>query len=273
MINNPSPAQVYWSALSDVGRFRKENEDSFLALLVEGRQIQRLGKYGESAIAGNSFIFAVSDGMGGANAGEFASRIAVDALTRYTSNKELPFGDEACQELLKMVFDQIHKEILKQSRAYEECRGMGATLSLCLLQKDRLHYCHVGDSRIYRYQTDDENHEPLTQDDHHVGWLYAQGKISEYQARNHPGRSVLQQVLGGKTQYLKPQTASLPTIVGDTYVICSDGVIEGLANRALRRVTHQAKPDGERTQAERIVRTAVEENGRDNATAVVFRLQ
>lgn len=268
----PKPTEVHWSALSDIGRFRKDNEDAFLALLVDGRQIHRLGKYGDSPVDGNSFIFAVSDGMGGANAGEFASRIAVEALTRYTSNQDLPTEDEACQDLLKQLFDQIHNEILKQSRAYVECSGMGATLSLCLLQPDRLHYCHVGDSRIYRYTKEDDL-EPLTQDDHHVGWLYANGKISEYQARTHPGRSALQQVLGGKTQFLKPQTASLPAELGDTYVLCSDGVIEGLANRALRRMTFQEKPGDDRTPAERVVLTAVEENGRDNTTAVVFKLQ
>ena len=90
----PAPTEVHWSALSDLGRFRKENEDAFLALLVEDHQIRRLGKYGDSPMEGHSFIFAVSDGMGG-HAGEFASRIAVEALTRHTSNHDLPTDDQS----------------------------------------------------------------------------------------------------------------------------------------------------------------------------------
>jgi serine/threonine protein phosphatase PrpC len=267
-----TPTQVNWSALSHTGKFRKDNEDSFLALLVEDQQIQRLGKIGESPIENKSFVFAVSDGMGGANAGEFASRIAVEMLTRFTSRDPLPKSNEACQNFLKLLFQNIHEAINQQSRAYEECRGMGATLSLCLLQADKLHYCHIGDSRIYRY-TDKEETEAITQDDNHVGWLYSQGKINEHQARSHPKRSSLQQVLGGKTQFLKPQVNTLSISMDETFVICSDGVVEGLANRAIRRHALNGKSDDPRTPAERIVLEAVEASGRDNTTALVFRLQ
>ena len=269
----PTPSQVSWSALSHPGKYRKDNEDSFLALLVEDQQIQRLGKIGEAELNNRSFVFAVSDGMGGANAGEFASRIAVDALTRYTSSDPLPKEDEACHEFLKKLFQNIHEAINRQSHAYAECQGMGATLSLCLIQDDKLHYCHVGDSRIYRYAKDEEDIEALTQDDNHVGWLYKQGKITERQARIHPKRSSLQQVLGGKTQFLKPQVATLPIAGNDTFVLCSDGVVEGLANRALKRNATTAQPGDERTPAERIVLEAVDADGRDNTTALVFQLQ
>ena len=268
----PTPHEVHWSALSHTGKFRKDNEDAFLALLIEDRQIHRLGKFGEATIDGREFIFAVSDGMGGANAGEFASRIAVEMLTRFTSTDSLPKEDNACQEFLKNLFQHIHKEILYQANSYEECKGMGATLSLCLLQQDKLHFCHVGDSRIYRYSQAEET-DALTHDDTHVGWLYKQGKLNEHQARQHPRRCNLQQVLGGKTQFLTPQTGSLATSQGETYLLCTDGVVEGMANRALRRNTLKPNPGSEQTTAERIVFEAIEQDGRDNTTALVFRMK
>ncbi|MDP4694419.1 MAG: serine/threonine-protein phosphatase, partial [Opitutales bacterium] len=83
MGDEPNVSQlIQWWGLTDVGRYRKNNEDAFLALTVDGEGVRRLGKYGESGLEATDFIFAVSDGMGGANAGEFASQIAVDKITR-----------------------------------------------------------------------------------------------------------------------------------------------------------------------------------------------
>ena len=75
-------SRVVWSASTDPGRFRKNNEDAFLSLILDGEGVFRLGKFGEAPLSQQDFVFAVSDGMGGANAGEFASRIAVEQITR-----------------------------------------------------------------------------------------------------------------------------------------------------------------------------------------------
>ena len=77
-----SAQSVRWFGETDVGRFRQDNQDSFLALAIDGEGVKRLGKYGAATLQSSDFIFAVSDGMGGANAGDFASRITVDKITR-----------------------------------------------------------------------------------------------------------------------------------------------------------------------------------------------
>lgn len=265
----PSAAIQWWS-LTDTGRYRKNNEDAFLALALDGFQIKHLGKVGESQLEDHDYIFAVSDGMGGANAGEFASRIAIEKITYLFPHKREKRSEDECLELLRELFIQVHEEILKFSSAYIECRGMGATLSLCRIREGRIDFCHVGDSRIYQIRNG--KILQLTHDHTHVGWLYRQGKLNEREARNHPRRNTLQQALGGKTQFLKPDTGSIRYESGDHYLLCTDGVIEGLWDRGILRQILSPLPNDKRNPAERIVLEAVAEDGRDNATAVVLQI-
>jgi protein phosphatase len=226
--NKASGAQVIqWSGLTDVGRFRKSNEDAFLALALNGEGVRRLGKYGEAELNESDYIFAVSDGMGGANAGEFASQIAVEKITQL-----LPQSFSAAasgivvgyQDLLAELFDQIHRELTKMGQAYEELSGMGATLSLCWVRPGWVYFAHVGDSRIYHLPSAG-GIQQLSHDHTHVGWQQRQGELGETEARNHPGRNGLQQVLGGKNQNLNPQFGALGYEAGDSFLICSDGLV------------------------------------------------
>ena len=265
---------VEWWGLTDVGRFRKNNEDAFLALVVDGEGVQRLGKYGAAERSPRDFIFAVSDGMGGANAGEFASQVAVDKITHLfpKSFRTAAVGiDIGCQDILAQLFAEIHEEIAGLGRCYEELSGMGATLSLCWVRPNWLYFCHVGDSRIYHLPKDGGIYQ-LTQDHTHVGWKYAQGEINEREARQHPGRNGLQQVIGGKTQQLSPQLGAVIYEPGDTFLLCTDGLIEGLWDSGLERNIRKPSPLFEGNPAERLVHEAVRTDGKDNTTALVFRL-
>ncbi len=143
---------IRWYGQSDCGRVRKNNEDSFLALQFDADEVRLLGKFGEDSLGHNDFAFAVSDGMGGANAGEFASRVAVEKITRLLprSYKLAAAGLEAgAPDVLHELFDQVHRALIFLGRSYEECSGMGATLSLCWFTPGWMYFAHVGDSRIY----------------------------------------------------------------------------------------------------------------------------
>jgi len=265
---------VRWYGLTDPGRFRKENQDAFLALALDGEGAYRLGKYGEGDLGKYDFIFAVSDGMGGANAGDFASRIAVDKITRLfpgSFRKAAGGMSIGFQDLLTELLDQIHAELLNLGRSYEELSGMGATLSLCWLRPEWVYLAHVGDSRIYRLPLGDKIKQ-LSEDHTHVGWMRRKGEINEMQARTHPGRNRLQQVLGGKNQHLSPQLGAVGVEAGDRYLLCSDGLVEGLFDSGMQRLLESPPRGCDLNPAERLVAEAVRTDGKDNTTALVFEL-
>ncbi len=265
---------VKWFGETDVGRFRKTNEDAFLALAMDSENVRRLGKYGKAELNTSDFVFAVSDGMGGANAGDFASRVTVDKITRLLpgSFRSAASGIQiGFQDILEQLFHEIHMELSKMGQSYEELRGMGATLSLCWVRPDWVYFGHVGDSRIY-YLPKGGGIIQVSHDHTHVGWLQRNGQLTEHQARTHSGRNALQQVLGGKNQNLQPQFGAIGCESGDRFLICSDGLVEGLFNSGMERIIRSPDAVAEQILAEKLVKEAVQTDGKDNTTALVFEI-
>jgi len=262
---------IYWAASTHPGKFRKNNEDSFLALSVDAREVQYLGKFGHSCLEIQDFVFAVSDGMGGANAGEFASRIAVDRITRLFPSTFLSSAkgfSRNFQDILLELFTQIHSEITWMGINYEECRGMGTTLSLCWVTPEWVYFGHVGDSRIY-YLPKNGSMTQVSEDHTHAGWLRRQGKINERQERSHPSGHKLQQVLGGGIQKVDPQIGAIGFEPGDRFLICSDGLTLGHWDRSLEEYMKDCDLQNPNT-AKDLVDKAVKVSGRDNTTALLF---
>lgn len=273
--SNSSAPDVHWSGLTHIGRVRKNNEDAFLALAVDGREVRYLGKTGHASLGASDFVFAVSDGMGGAKSGEFASRIAVDRITRLfprafrlaAAGIGTGFAD-----ILTELITSIHNDLLKLSYSYEECAGMGATLSLVWLTPQWMYFGHLGDSRIY-YLPHSGPMVQVTHDHSHVGWLRRQGQINEREARTHPRRNALQQALGAGHQFIDPHIGAVSHSFGDKFMICSDGLIDGLWDRQLEETLRDSTNlDDPRSPAHRLVDQAVQSSGRDNTTAVVIEL-
>lgn len=267
--------EVHWSGLTHIGRVRKNNEDVFLALTVDGHEVHYLGKTGRASLAKNDFVFAVSDGMGGAKSGEFASRITLDRITRLFPRAfrlaAAGMGTGFTDLLTELVLS-IHQDLLRLSFSYEECAGMGTTLSLCWLRPEWMYFAHVGDSRVY-YLPRDGPFTQVTQDHSHVGWLRRQGKINEREARTHPRRNALQQALGAGHQFVEPHIGAIAHRPGDRFLVCSDGLVDGLWERQIEELLRSpAAADEAPSLAKRLVDDSVQNSGRDNTTAVVFEI-
>jgi protein phosphatase len=264
------PPALKWSGWTDKGKVRANNEDSFLGLQFDAREIFRLGKIGEASLEKNDFVFAVCDGMGGAQAGEFASRIAVDKITtllpRAFQHSALGL-QPGFADVLAELFAQIHRALVFVGGSYEETEGMQTTLSLCWFTPGCMYFGHIGDSRIYHLPKQKKTIRQLTHDDTYVGWLFRNGKITEYEARTHPRRNVLQRALGGTNQFVEPQTGAVACERGDIFLICSDGLVDGLFDGQLVEMLR----DGG-SSAQKLVAAAVKNSGRDNTTALVVQV-
>lgn len=267
---------VSWSAVSDVGRFRSDNEDAFLALIMNPREVVRLGKYGDATFEDGEFIFAVSDGMGGHNAGEFASRIAVEKITEILPaafRLEAQGMQRGASDLLDQVIHDIHAEIRSLGEAYAELEGMGATLSLCWFSPGWMHFCHIGDSRIYLLP-ESGGIRQVSEDHTYVAHLVRTGRITPMQAKIHPARNQLTQSLNALPRSIRPQLGAVGCDPGDRFVICSDGLYEGLSDPNIEhfvRIQEEKFPG--LTAAELIVQESVDNYGKDNTTAVVIEVQ
>jgi protein phosphatase len=164
----------------------------------------------------------------------------------------------------------IHDEMTSLGRIYEECHGMGATLTLGWFVPGWLYYAHIGDSRLYHLPASGGIRQ-ITRDDSHVGWLRSTGKINEREARTHPRKNVLSRALGGGHQFAESQVGAVNCDPGDLFLFCTDGVTDGLWDRAILDTLRE--PDAAAAQqppANRIVASAIAESGRDNTTAVVI---
>ncbi len=264
----PPAPDLRWSGLTHRGHVRTNNEDTFLALKFDGQEVHYLGKTGEDSSARSDFVFAVSDGMGGANSGEFASRITVDKITKLMPRGYRPAAPGPASQYdltLGELFTAIHYDLMKLGESYEECRGMGTTLSLCWLTPGWLYFGHIGDSRIYHLPAAGGLLQ-LSHDHTHVGWLRRNGQLSEREARTHPRRNVMHQALGALHQFIEPQFGALPCSPGDRFLLCSDGLTDGLWDRQLEELV---RTPGSAPMAKRLVTAALANSGKDNITALV----
>ncbi|HEX7653872.1 MAG TPA: protein phosphatase 2C domain-containing protein [Verrucomicrobiae bacterium] len=264
-----------WSGCTDIGRVRKNNEDAFLGLRFDRQELHRLGKFGEADSRDHSFAFAVCDGMGGAKAGEFASNIAVEKITKLLPLFNPPKGQADPQrhaETLTELFAQVHRALVYLGGSYDEIEGMQTTMSLGWFSQGWMYYGHIGDSRIYHLPAGSDQIKQLTPDDTYVGWLYRMGQIKEYEARTHPRRNVLQRALGGANQFVTPHTGAVKCQRGDIFLFCTDGLVDGLFDQAMVELLRLNTQGIHNNPAGLLVDVAVQNSGRDNTTAVVVEV-
>jgi protein phosphatase len=208
--------------------------------------------------------------MGGAKAGEYASQIAVEKITtllprafqQSASGLNAGFAD-----VLAELFAQVHRALAYLGSCYDECHGMQTTMSLCWFTPGWMYFGHIGDSRIYHLPKKKNVIKQLTDDDTHVGWLFRNGKINEYELRTHPRRNVLQRALGGENQFVEPHAGAVACERGDIFLLCTDGLVDGLFDSQLVELLRS-----EDVSAQKMVAASLVNSGRDNTTALVIQV-
>jgi protein phosphatase len=150
---------------------------------------------------------------------------------------------------------------------------MGATLSLCWFKPEWMYFAHIGDSRIYHLPRQGRLTQ-ITHDHTHVGWLRRLGRLNEREARTHPRRNALAQSLGAGNQFVDPHIGAVSFGPGDRFLICSDGLVEGLWDRRIEELLRTAPSLGAEPSAVRLlVDESVRESGRDNTTGLIVEFR
>ena len=263
-------------AKSDVGRVRRGNEDNFL-LLDLGTQQAWTGSDGAENpeemrrldIGDQGLVLVVSDGMGGALAGDVASRMAIDSVREVMVGNDGNGCDPEASliDCLKHATLQANRAIHFKSLEDSRCSGMGATLTGAAIRHDKLDLVQVGDSRAYVLRG--EQIRLATKDQSLVQQLVDVGQISEEEAETHMFRNVILQALGAQTE-LTPATARIQLRRGDMLLLCSDGLSGKLRNEEIRQIVSESGEDlGAACAA--LVAAANDRGGEDNITVVLAR--
>lgn len=227
------------SARTDVGLVRAVNEDNYL-----------LG----------DVLFAVADGLGGHEAGEIASKMAVNMLEEYSPSDN---GDPADE--LREAFNRINAAIYRRSTSDPSCKGMGTTLTALLIRDDVAYIGHVGDSRAYLVRNNVLYQ--LTEDHSVVSELVKVGMLTKNEAKVHPQRNLLTRAMG-TLPAVDMEVINAKVEPGDRYILCTDGLSGAIDDsKILDVVMSKQAPTG---VVDQLIALANQNGGHDNVTVVAI---
>ena len=277
-MNASSSIQLTFCAMTNVGRVRQGNEDNFLVADLETSEIRsriegdvehettetRVLELGSAPI-----LFAVSDGMGGALAGEVASRMAVDIvsdllpqLKEHEDYAALPLAEQ-----LRVSIEQANTAIHRESFSNPACRGMGATFTAAVLQAHQIFFAQVGDSRAYLIRN--ETIQLITKDQSVVQQLIDMGEITEEEAAIHPRRNIILQALGAVSE-VDVVVKDLELCEGDLILLCSDGLSGKMSAEEMKDIILAAENIEAACQS--LIDLANDRGGEDNITTVLIKV-
>ncbi len=234
--------------LSDKGNYRAENQDSFDVVELPG-----------------GVLGIVCDGMGGAAAGLMASDLA---CTRFVAQARSGLDSESAEQdgrVLRDAADAANRRVYHQSCEGEEFYGMGTTLAAGFFRDDEATIVNIGDSRVYRISRDGVTQ--LTKDHSLVQALVDRGEISPAQARRHPRRNLITRAVGTDA-FVECDVFEAAVRKGDYFLLCSDGLTNAVDDAELHRLVMAS--DSAETACRALVKTALDNNARDNVTVVVI---
>jgi PPM family protein phosphatase len=227
--------------ITDTGRKRRRNEDAYVC---------------------EPPLFAIADGMGGAQAGEVASRLAASALKESGANTL--GGEQRISDLIQ----EANRRVYDRSSTDPNTSGMGTTITVALVENSDVAFGHVGDSRAYLIR--DGRMEQVTEDHSLVNELMKSGKLSREEAESHPQRSVITRALGTDPD-VDVDTFTIAAEVGDVFLLCSDGLTDMVGEREILDLVERNRKDID-VALKSLVKAANRSGGEDNITVVAFEI-
>ena len=244
------------SAKSDIGRKRPHNEDCFVA---------------DPSIG----LYVVCDGMGGGNAGEVASRMAIETIVAHLKSAAEHVDDGGDDPNLTAPTNQLARAIraantavFRASWEHPKYAGMGTTVAAARLSGRTMSIAHVGDSRVYLIRNGIM--QALTMDHSWVAEQVAQGYMTEQEAEHSPRRNIVTRALGVQSA-VEIDVAELPICSGDLLLLCSDGLTRGVPCEQMRQTLEREGNLGEKT--DRLIALANEAGGEDNITVMLVAVE
>jgi protein phosphatase len=258
--------KVAFAALTDVGLVRQNNEDAYIVCAVKGRHFipPPASNEGIAEADARGVLFAVADGMGGALAGEVASKMAVEALAHAVDELRPEDDDETARDRVLKAIAQANERIYEASASNPQQRGMGTTLTAALLRDGRCLFFQVGDSKGFIFR---EGHlHQMTEDQSLIGKLIQDKVITPEDAEHlEGGRNIILQALGAEpTVRVDVSTSSL--FEGDSVLLCTDGLHGSVRQKEIEEMVARVADPGK--LAEDLVREARDRGGPDNITVV-----
>ena len=231
----------WYAGATDTGRKRRRNEDAYVVAPP---------------------LFAVADGMGGAQAGEVASRLAAAALEDSDSR-----GLTGRERVISLI-GEANRRVYERSSTDPSASGMGTTMTVALVEGNAVTIGHVGDSRAYLVR--DGRMEQLTEDHSLVNELMKSGKLSQEEAETHPQRSVITRALGTDPD-VDVDAFSIDAQAGDVFLLCSDGLTTMVDDADILELLERHHEDLDRA-ARSLLSAANRGGGEDNVTVVAFTI-
>jgi protein phosphatase len=228
------------AVVTDTGRKRRRNEDAYVC---------------------EPPLFAIADGMGGAQAGEIASRLAAAAL------REIGAGAGGEERIFELV-QEANRRVYDRSSSDPNTSGMGTTMTVALVEGERVAFGHVGDSRAYLIR--DGTMEQLTEDHSLVNELMKSGKLSPEEADMHPQKAVITRAVGTDPD-VDVDTFTVPAQDGDLFLLCSDGLTDVVSEDEILDLVERHRRDIDRA-LRALVKEANRGGGDDNITVVAFEI-
>lgn len=270
-----SDLKIQMAAGTNVGLVRQNNEDNFVVcpdLAASDWRIPQVSKYEDLGEYGA--LLVVADGMGGANAGEVASAIAVETIQEAFSQEQLRGvvkDDKAVQEFMKEVVKAADLRIFKKSKDDSSTRGMGTTVVMAWILGERAYVCWCGDSRCYMLNKQ-KGLIRLSKDHSYVQELIDRGELDPELAMSHPYSNVITRCLGDVENRAVPDTRVFQLHNGDTILLCSDGLSGLCTDVQVLDLLIKFRDDIEKCKDE-LISAALNEGGHDNVTVALCNIE